>query len=99
MMRPARIATASGLNGESPAAMRSAFTNAGHSASSGRNSRAKVVLPAPFGPAMMMTRFRVGDTASLSRFGIDAGHVERVHASAKPPLSGRLIIDHDRWLR
>jgi hypothetical protein len=29
MIRPARIATTSGLNGESPAAMRSAFTNDG----------------------------------------------------------------------
>jgi hypothetical protein len=26
----------------------------GHCASSGRNERAKVVFPAPFGPAMMM---------------------------------------------
>lgn len=46
--------------------MRSAFTNAGQSASSGRNSRAKVVLPAPFGPARMMMRFRVGDTGRLA---------------------------------
>jgi hypothetical protein len=33
--------------------MRSALTNMGHPASRGRNSRAKVVFPAPFGPAMM----------------------------------------------
>jgi hypothetical protein len=38
----------------------------------------------------MMTRFRVGGTANLSRLGIDAGHVEWMHASAQPPLSGRL---------
>jgi hypothetical protein len=29
-------------------------------ASAGRNNRAKVVLPAPFGPAMMMIFFIVG---------------------------------------
>ena len=51
MSRPARIAAVSGLKGDSPAAIRSAFTNVGHCASSGKNSRANVVLPAPLGPA------------------------------------------------
>src|SRR5258708_33072364 len=45
------------MTGERPAAMRSAFTKRGNPASAGRNSRANVVLPAPFGPAMMTTFF------------------------------------------
>ena len=42
--------------GESPPAMRSAFTKCRTPAPVGRYSRAKVVLPAPFGPAMTMQR-------------------------------------------
>ncbi len=38
----------------SPAASKSALMNRGHCASLGKNERANVVLPAPFGPAMMM---------------------------------------------
>jgi hypothetical protein len=40
-----------------PAAIRSALMNDVMPSSNGRYSRANVVLPAPFGPAMMMTRF------------------------------------------
>ena len=36
-----------------PAAIRSALMKSGHPASRGSHSRAKVVFPAPFGPAMM----------------------------------------------
>jgi hypothetical protein len=57
IIRPARKAAGSGSNGEKPAAIRSAFTKTGSPASAGRNSRAKVVLPAPFGPAKMITFF------------------------------------------
>jgi len=45
-----------GLNGERPAAIRSAFTKLITPASFGRYSRANVVLPAPFGPAITMQR-------------------------------------------
>ena len=55
--RPALNAAASGANGESPAATRSALMNRKHFASSGRKESAKVVFPAPFGPAMMMIFF------------------------------------------
>lgn len=54
--RPALKAASSGAKGDRPAAIRSAFTKLGNSASIGKNSRAKVVLPAPFGPAMMTMR-------------------------------------------
>lgn len=53
--RPARIAAVAGRTGDKPTAIRSALTKAGQSASLGRYSSAKVVLPAPFGPAMIMT--------------------------------------------
>ena len=43
-----------GGKGASPAASKSALMNRGHCASFGRNERAKVVLPAPFGPAIMI---------------------------------------------
>ena len=43
-----------GANGEIPAAMRSALTKCITSASRRRNSRANVVLPAPFGPARII---------------------------------------------
>jgi len=59
MSRPAVIPTLSGRKGLSPAAIRSAFTNSGQSPSPGKNSEAKVVLPAPFGPAIMRIRFIV----------------------------------------
>ena len=55
MTRPAAIAKDEGLKGASPSAIRSALTNTGQSASKGKNSRAKVVLPAPFGPAIIST--------------------------------------------
>ena len=51
---PAFIDAVSGANGARPAAIKSAFTKIGQLASLGKYSRAKVVLPAPFGPAMMM---------------------------------------------
>ena len=47
------MAAASGAKGDSPAAIKSALMNVGQLASLGKNSRAKVVLPAPLGPAMM----------------------------------------------
>ncbi len=50
------MAATSGAKGDRPAAIRSALTNTGHWASTGKNSRAKVVFPAPLGPAMMMAR-------------------------------------------
>src|SRR6266545_5404853 len=51
---PAAIAALSGRKGESPLAIKSAFTKCMTPMSLGRNSLAKVVLPAPFGPAMTM---------------------------------------------
>jgi hypothetical protein len=54
MSLPARIAALSGANGDNPAAIKSTLMNSGQPASFGRNSWAKVVFPAPFGPAMMM---------------------------------------------
>ena len=54
---PARIAARSGANGDNPIAIRSAFTKFGHRTYSGKNIRAKVVLPDPFGPAMIYTFF------------------------------------------
>ena len=50
---PARILAEDGSNGDNPAAIKSAFTNTGQWASWGKNSLAKVVLPAPLGPAMI----------------------------------------------
>src|SRR5260221_4027633 len=69
MRRPARIAEASGANGERPLAIRSALTKTGQSASLGKNSRANVVLPAPFGPAritILFPPFRVFSTSEPS---------------------------------
>jgi hypothetical protein len=54
--RPPRLAASSGRSGESPDAIRSAFTKWITPASRGRNSRANVVFPAPFGPAMTTHR-------------------------------------------
>jgi hypothetical protein len=48
----------SGLNGAKPAAIKSALINLRVWASAGKKSRAKVVLPAPLGPAMMMIFFK-----------------------------------------
>ena len=42
-----------GLSGLRPEAIRSALIKCKHSAKPGRNSMAKVVFPAPFGPAMI----------------------------------------------
>ena len=64
--RPARTAAAFGANGDRPAAIRSALTKRGQCASSGRKARAKVVLPAPFGPAMIRTRRSLIETFSVS---------------------------------
>jgi len=52
LIRPARNSAVPGAKGDSPAAIRSAFTNTGQLASFGKNSVANVVFPAPFGPAM-----------------------------------------------
>ncbi len=48
---PARKFCVSGANGDSPAAIKSAFRNTLHFTKSGKNSEANVVLPAPLGPA------------------------------------------------
>src|SRR5882724_3690705 len=45
------MATRSGCSGDNSAATMSAFKKVGQLASVARNSRANVVLPAPFGPA------------------------------------------------
>lgn len=50
--RAARIDASGGSSGERPAAMESALRNSVIEAA-GRNSRAKVVFPAPLGPQMM----------------------------------------------
>ena len=50
--RAARTALALGFSGESPRAISSAFRKRRHFTSLGRNSFAKVVLPAPLQPAM-----------------------------------------------
>lgn len=52
--RPAFNAAASGANGDKPAAIKSALMKRGHCASAGRNDLAKVVFPAPLGPAMII---------------------------------------------
>jgi hypothetical protein len=46
------------LKGANPAAIKSALINLSVWASEGKKSRAKVVLPAPLGPAMMMIFFQ-----------------------------------------
>jgi|GEM_PF-5750975 len=53
---PAATAASEGRRGESPAAIRSAFTKCMTPASIGRNSRANVVLPEPLGPAITIHR-------------------------------------------
>src|SRR4029079_7329065 len=60
MMRPARIAARSGSKGDNPAAMTSTLTKSGQFASFNKYSRAKVVLPAPFGPARIIIRRFLG---------------------------------------
>ncbi len=64
--RSALNAAIAGSKGESPSAIRSTLINLGQSASFGRNSRAKVVLPAPFGPSRITTFF-FDDCAFLAR--------------------------------
>lgn len=51
-IRPAAAAANDGFSGDRPPAIKSAFTKRTIPASFGRNSRANVVFPAPFGPAM-----------------------------------------------
>ena len=51
--RPASIATLSGLNGESPLAISSAFTNSLQSRISGSTVYDAVVFPAPLQPLMI----------------------------------------------
>jgi hypothetical protein len=77
------MAAFSGAKGDSPAAIRSALTNTGQAASLGRNSRAKVDLPAPFGPAITMTRF-----ASLT-----APTCGGQLGLADAPLAGHAFVD------
>ena len=54
MSLAALIEAVSGANGAKPAAIKSALMNVGQLASLGKYSRAKVVFPAPLGPAIMM---------------------------------------------
>ena len=69
MSLPARTIAREGENGESPSAIRSALTKRGQPASLGRYSLAKVVLPAPFGPAMMsISGMRNPDELAAFRF-------------------------------
>ena len=56
--RPALKEAVSGLNGAKPAAIKSALMKRRVCASAGKKLRAKVVLPAPLGPAMMMIFFK-----------------------------------------
>jgi hypothetical protein len=56
-----RSAQTDGFRGESPFAIESEFTNRIIPASFGKNSWAKVVFPAPFGPAITMQRGLVCD--------------------------------------
>ncbi len=51
------MAACSGVKGDNPSAIRSALTKKGQSASLTRNYLANVVLPAPFGPAMITILF------------------------------------------
>ncbi len=51
MILPALNAARFGLNGDKPVAIKSAFTKRLNFSSLRINSLAKVVLPAPFGPA------------------------------------------------
>ena len=62
--RPALKAADSGLNGAKPAAIKSALMNRSVFASTGKKSRANVVLPAPLGPAMMMIFFKFSPCSS-----------------------------------
>ena len=66
MRRPARIAARPGSSGEIRAAIRSTLMKSGQFASRGRYSNANVVLPAPFGPAMMKIRLSRGFDLLLS---------------------------------
>ena len=72
------------MKGDRPAAIRSALTNNGHSASRGRNSRAKVVFPAPFGPAMMKQ-------TGFFRF-ISASYHRQIRFR-DPPLAGHAFVN------
>jgi hypothetical protein len=54
IMRPAVMAADAGLNGAKPAAIKSALMKCAKPASFGKNDVAKVVLPAPFGPAITL---------------------------------------------
>src|SRR3954452_20640062 len=99
--RPARMAWVSGANGESPAAIRSALTNSRQWTKSGRNSVAKVVLPAPFGPAITKAVGIRPDTISVillaprDRQGLGQSVAERARRVASPgfyaPAPGRVI--------
>ncbi len=66
-------ATEDGRNGLKPAAIESALTKTGQSASFGRNSVAKVVFPAPFGPATISIFL----CAAICLMGVPSGNAER----------------------
>src|SRR5258708_788285 len=110
---PAAIAALSGRRGESPLAIKSAFTKCMTPTSLGRNSLAKVVLPAPFGPAMTMQRGRskwvlpgfIPDALSSSCRSADALHdphvaLDRVLAQGlQRLLVARAVVRGERLLQ
>ena len=57
--RPALMDADSGLKGANPAAIKSALMKRRVCASAGKKSWVNVVLPAPFGPAMMIIFFNL----------------------------------------
>src|SRR4051794_23481049 len=67
-----------------PRAISSALTNSKRLSSAERYSRANVVLPAPFGPAMMM---RVGKERVVSQHPIALLHLLRLHIHLLPHLA------------
>ena len=82
--RPAANLASSGLKGERPPAIRSAFMKWITLASLGRNSRANVVLPAAFGPAIMMHDGFFVDALAIHKSSIDV-ILQNVSAHSNDP--------------
>src|SRR2546430_778452 len=72
-IRAALTAANSGRSGESPRAISSAFRKRRHFTSFGRNSSAKVVLPAPLQPAMTYKTGKLLLTAPIGRGFVGGG--------------------------
>src|ERR1051326_4415012 len=79
-MRPAASAARSGRSGDRPPAIRSALTKGITPASFGRYSLAKVVLPAPLGPAMMMQSGDLDGLATMCQ-----GNTARLYHKGEAP--------------